>query len=87
MWYNSVVETERNVNGRVTMMSAAIAFRIRPARAGLGPSAIIALRLPAWPKLCAQDEYRRQKLAKELDHERSGDRNLVVLSLPLTNGY
>jgi hypothetical protein len=69
------------------MMSAAFAFRIRPGRAGLGPSAIIAMRLPALPQPCPQDEYRRQQLAKDLDRERNNGRNEVMLAYPLMNGY
>lgn len=69
------------------MMDAAIALRIRPARVGAPRRAIIVLRLPAWPRPCAQDVHRRQQLAKTLDRERTSPRNATLMEFPLLNGY
>jgi len=69
------------------MMDAAIAVRIRPARAGVARRAIIVLRLPAWPRPCAQYVHRRQQLAKMLDRERTSPRNAALMDFSLMNGY
>ena len=69
------------------MLDAAIAVRIRPARAGVARRAIIVLRLPVWPKPCAEDVHRRQRLAKALDRERTSSWSVALLALPLMNGY
>ena len=69
------------------MMDAAIAVRIRPARAGVARRAIIVLWLPVWPRPCAQDVHRRQQLAKTLDRERTSPWKGAVMDFPLMNGY
>jgi hypothetical protein len=69
------------------MLDAAIAFRLRPARAGAARRAIIVLRLPAWLKPCALEIHRRQQLEKTLDRERVRSRNAALLTFPLVNGY
>ncbi len=69
------------------MIDAAIAVRIRPARVGAPRRAIIVLRLPAWPRPCAQDVHRRQRLANTLDRERTSPRNAALMDFSLMNGY
>lgn len=69
------------------MIDAAIAIRIRPARVGAPRRAIIVLRLPAWPRPCAQDVHRCQQLAEMLDRERTSPWKGAVMDFPLMNGY
>lgn len=69
------------------MFDAAIAVRIRPARAGAARRTIIVLQWPAWPKPSVTDAHRRQQRAKTLDRELNTSRNAALLNLPLMKGF